>query len=497
VQRPRHAVRDQDDGARERADTLGAVTNTAPAAGPPAARALDAALARARRRLRLRRVVVAGTLWVAAVVVLAAVGGILAAAAPFVGAPEFGREALTAIGAVAAAALAAWTVFLLSRPVAASRAARELDRRLELDDAVASAVAVRELERVTPLGRRVLVEAEEALAAASPRLERAFPLAPTPRAGVWLLRATALAALLWCLALVAASLPELSGTPNAGRPGIDDVVGGGDLVPLGAESPDEEGERPEPPGKPPEAEPDEPQKPEEEPEPEPEPDAPREPPIRARVRTSKAEYASHEPVLAVVSAVPTIELKGDATYDVRIVLDKNECDTGLALDVSPSRPEPTARALSLGELPPPMPKLQPGEHELKAVLVPRGGGKPIETETVREGQPPKPPPPKPPPKQQGGEKDPPPGEPPLPPPELDKKVVMPLFREGERVEKKGAVLVLDPSGGPSRPPRKRPLGEALPGAKQRAEQAVDRARLDEEDRELVRRYFEGLERRLR
>ena len=86
-----------------------------------------------------------------------------------------------------------------------------------------------------------------------------------------------------------------------------------------------------------------------------------------------------------------------------------------------------------------------------------------------------------------------PGPPPPPPASLEKKVVVPLFGEGETVHKKGLVLVLDPGGGTDALPTRRPIDEALERAKRRAEEAVDRAGVRAEDRDLVRRYFELLE----
>ena len=54
------------------------------------------------------------------------------------------------------------------------------------------------------------------------------------------------------------------------------------------------------------------------------------------------------------------------------------------------------------------------------------------------------------------------------------------------------MLVLDSGGGDRRPPVPRPLGEVLPDARRRAEDAVDRAGVRARDRDLVRRYFERL-----
>jgi hypothetical protein len=69
---------------------------------------------------------------------------------------------------------------------------------------------------------------------------------------------------------------------------------------------------------------------------------------------------------------------------------------------------------------------------------------------------------------------------------------MPLFREGETVKKEGFALVPDPRAPAGSPPRRVPLSEAADGLDPRPEAAVPVERLDPEDRETVRRYFDLL-----
>jgi len=72
--------------------------------------------------------------------------------------------------------------------------------------------------------------------------------------------------------------------------------------------------------------------------------------------------------------------------------------------------------------------------------------------------------------------------------------VEPLVREGDMVEKLAKVPIEVPGGGA---PQERPLKEAWPELQRRKEAALDRPGLSPAARELVRRYFEELERRAR
>src|SRR5204863_8350064 len=118
-------------------------------------------------------------------------------------------------------------------------------------------------------------------------------------------------------------------------------------------------------------------------------------------------------------------------------------------------------------------KLEPGEHAARARLTTRSTHEEHFSEPVKfRIRPPKnddkdggdkspkqkekPQPQQPQPKSGDPKKEPPPpksdGNPPPPPAVLDKKVVVPLFGEGEEVKKHGLVLVLDPGGGIETPP---------------------------------------------
>jgi hypothetical protein len=248
---------------------------------------------------------------------------------------------------------------------------------------------------------------------------------------------------------------------------------------------------------------------------EPEPKQQPEGDIRVAMRMAKDEYDDKEPVACAVAAAATGDISRPRTFDLRVAVDGVEVDTGVELTVDPARPEGDRTELDLLQVP--GLKLAAGEHVARAKLTTRTSHEEHASEPVKftirppkdddknDGNAPPKPKPKPKPDPQQQPQQPPPPEPekkkdepaaqaPVPPPPAtDKHVVTPLFGEGDTVKKHGLVLVLDPGGGTETPPVTRPLGDALPDAKRRAEEAVDRARVSAEDRELVRRYFDLLE----
>jgi hypothetical protein len=100
-------------------------------------------------------------------------------------------------------------------------------------------------------------------------------------------------------------------------------------------------------------------------------------------------------------------------------------------------------------------------------------------------QPPPPPPPGPAPSS-GGE------EPPPAAARMRDEVVTPLVREGDKVEKKKALVAVPDDLAGASPPRAVPLPEALRDFERVLERAVGDERLRPADRELVRRYLEAL-----
>ena len=383
---------------------------------------------------------------------------------------------------------------------------RDLDRRLGLDDRMSSALCLLRGTPTSQLSAYVVSDAESVLARAAPRVDAAFPVKPERRV-TWLVRWLFMAAAVAIVLTIIAQLLTLNG-PLRILPGIS--IGGGDPQPLV------------PPTK------DAPRRSESKPAPAssqtPQPDAgeaKRSPPkrdsakaeVKASIKMSKDEFDSAEPVNAAVTAAATGELAGAKTFDLRVSVDGVECDTGSELTVDPAIPQGDRVEVDL-KLVPGL-KLTPGEHVATARLTDRTTHEehtsaPVkfriapppddknDAENKDKGAAPPPPKPKPEPEARAGAPKPndvepsPPGAPPPPPPATQKHVVVPLFGDGETVKKKGLVLVLDPSGGNETPPERRAVGDALPAAKRRAEEAVDRAKLSDADRDLVRRYFDLL-----
>lgn len=455
---------------------------------------IERLLARERSRRRdtaLRRALLATTLAIV-IVALWRVGDRVYARQPM--------PAMYAAGLVAATFLAGVAV-TLRRAFGGdeSSMARELDRRLGLSDRATSALAVVRGGTNSRLAQYMVNDAETALGVAAARIDIHFPAAAARRRFLTVRRLAVIAAVAIVLALfaelltVGGPLRWLPGTsPDATKDPADDAPpdetrpGGG---PGGHEKPD----RPTPP---------KPDDPKEEPKP-----ATPEGDVRVTLKMAKDEYGPDEPVASAVSAAATGPRSGAKSFDVRIAVDDEEIDAGVGIDVDQAG---SSVGIDLAKIP--GLHLGPGEHTARARLTTRTDREEHVSPPVKfkirdkggqsgddqNGQKPKPQEPQPQPQEQKPPPKPEPkegpaGAPPPPPVALDRKVVMPLFGEGDLVKKKGPVLVLDPGGGSEAPPERKPVGDALPEAKKRAESAVDQARLSEADRALVRRYFELLE----
>jgi hypothetical protein len=424
-----------------------------------------------------------------------------------------GREPFPVAWSLALIALTALVGVAFAVRAATSRSelgmARELDGRLGLEDRATAALAIVRGGATSRLAAFVVGDAEKALAVAAPRIDAAFPSKPAKRVTAFT-RGTARVALVLAALAVLAELLAVGG-PLRFLPGISH--GGGEtssIVPPTKDAPRRDGrgdERRDDPAAAPDAEKPPPK----------EETKPPTPPgdVRVAMKLPKEEFDADEPVKATVSAAATGELSGARSFDVRVSVDGVEVDTGVELTVDPARPQGARAEIDLRRVP--GLKIAGGEHVARARLTTRttheehesapvkfrvrskkkdddkkekdpGGDAPKKQPRPNEPKPdPKPSAPKEQPDQPSA------GAPPPPPPALEKKVVVPLFDEGQEVKKRGIVLVLDPGGGVEAPPKERPLGDALPDAKRRAESAVDRAGVREEDRELVRRYFELLE----
>jgi hypothetical protein len=392
--------------------------------------------------------------------------------------------------------------------------AREVDRRLGLDDRASAALTIVRGGATSRLAAFVVGDAESALRTAAPRIDAAFPSRPAKRV-------TAFARGLAKVALVLAGLAVLAelltvGGPLRWLPGISKDGGEPSAdVPPTKDAPHRDGKEPEKPR--------DPDKPPPKPDAAPTPQTPKHPTpeghVLVAIKPTKEEYEAEEPVNVAVSATATGEIAGTRTFDLRVSVDGVDVDAGVEMNVDPSRPEGDHEDVDLRKVP--GLKIDAGEHVARARLTTRTTHEEYESAPAKFRVKPKPqddkkkddddnkggapkPKPKPQPQQPKPEQkseDPskkegrPPTEAPPPPPPaaMDKKVVVPLFGEGEEVKKRGLVLVLDPGGGLETPPKERPLDEALPDARRRAESAVDRAGVRPEDRELVRRYFELLE----
>ena len=385
----------------------------------------------------------------------------------------------------------------------AATMARELDTRLALSDRASSALAIVRGGSDSRLAPFVLRDAETAIESAGARIDVHFPAA-TKRRGILTVRRQAIIA---AVAIALAILAELLtiGGPLSWLPGSKS-----DATRDPTEEPAEDEPRPgggkegdkgapRPATKP------------ENPDEKPKPAAPTGE-LSVTMLMAKDEFGPDEPVAAKVSATATGPLAGATGFDVRISVDDEEIDAGVRIDVDPARPGGASVDLDLAKIP--GLRLPPGEHTARARLTTRIDREEHVSPPVKfrirdrdDGKgdqqggkkPPHKPEPQPQPQQpqddpQKPEQKDPQGAPPPPPPvALERKIAVPLFGEGDLVKKRGPVLVLDPGGGTEAQPERRPIGDALPEAKRRAETAIDQARLSEADRALVRRYFELLE----
>jgi hypothetical protein len=473
---------------------------------------LDATLRRlGRRELRRRRDAtltrtVAATLVAAAIVAAWRIGDRIAGIEPM---PVKGGIALVVLVLVAGLVATAIASVRRSR----QDLARDIDRRLGLDDRVASALAVASGRVSSRLAALVVEDAESMLETHAAHVDAAFPGRADDFATRFPRRLAKFAAAV-ILAAIAAELLTFDGPIRIlpGRPS-DEGAPEPETPPTEAAPEKHGGEtrpRDEPAKSPGKTE----ERPKDEPEPAPAGD------VHVAIRMSKDEYGPKEPVTATVSAGATGELRGASEFDVRVSVDGREADTGADLRVDPSRPEGDRVEIDLRKVP--GLRLPAGEHVAVARLTTRTTheehvSEPVKFRTLPDDpkddpnkdkndkspkpQPKEPPPPEkkpPPPEPRPGDpskkdRQPNPPPPPLPPVATQKQVVVPLFREGEQVKKHGLFLVLDPGGGDEGAPEKKPLGEALPDAARRAEAAVDRAGVRDEDRDLVRRYFELLD----
>jgi hypothetical protein len=420
------------------------------------------------------------------------------------------------LGGLLVACAVAWT-----RGVSRAALARDVDRRLGLADRTASAVAIARGEVTSPLAERVLADTSASLDAAGKELDQAFPARPR-RAVLQLLRAASVLVAIW-VALVL--LSRVVGSGGGGR-SVPFVPGPAEIPTESATEPGTADPLPDEPERGPEDPPaqseTEPPQSAENPEPEaPEPPpVPAGPPATAELVLSADVFDRGDDVLALGVAKPGAGLESPAGFLLSVEIDGQVFGTGEAVALDPGNEKGALTPLRPGRLPGAAEALRPGEHEAVLLLEPEGGGAVVRSEPQRfrvrgddekggdgaqpppqpqpEPQPEQPPPPQPEPAgadEPGGDEEP-PDE--APPPELpeqtERKVVVPLFGEGEEVQKVGPRLVLVPGGGPESEPEQVPMEQALDEARRRAEAAVDRAGVRAADRELVRRYFERLRR---
>lgn len=516
---------------------------------------LAVALGRATWRIRMFRAGRA-VLTTALVVLSAGAAVILFQfAAPWVGIEPLPFAPLAAVVLLLLVCGGAATAFGALRRVDQGDVARELDRRLGLGDRAATALAIAEGRITSPLAGHALADAERTLGVALPGLTDAFPARPGIVVLRRLRRLALVTLVLLAGAWLANELPGLPapGLGLLGRghgkdaplpaPGEDaDTSSTGEVGP-----PKDEGHEPQPAEqgpRDPEARGEEATEPEPAP-----PEEARGPGAQASVTPQYERFRGDEPVIVMVTGTPTVDLAGPTTYRVELELDGKPLDPGRTLSLSPEETSGAATAVDLRLLADGATLLRPGRHTVSARLSARDGGgvatsapasfqvlgpqdgddksgsdaegggggaggpgdtpPPPDTAPPPPGEPPPPPPDTaPPPPPAGGQDGPEPHEPPpstdggdeesAPPPTPDFKVafedklVVPLFGPGEEVTKKGPVLVLVPGGraGSREPPR--PLRDVLAAARRRAEEAVDRAGARDEDKDLVRRYFERL-----
>ncbi len=492
-------------------------------------RALDACV----RRVRRRRMAVAAT---TAGVSLAAIGAAAAAwgtLGPFIGLGAPGPRASVVLRVAALALAVGLVVRSATRGVSRAHVARTVDDQLGLADRIAAATAVLAGAAAGGLGDRVVADAAERLSARDGELASAFPARP-PRYVGWMARG---ALVLICVWLGLVGLSHLVPAGDRGLP-VAGVVGELPLPGGGEDSAERDAEPETDPDAAPESVPDEvPDAPAGMDDPEPEPDdepVSTDPLATVSLTLSARDIGPREDVLAIVKGEPAPGLTARRELQVRIELDGEPIETDESVVLSPADASGDHAIVRLRTLADAVPLLTPGEHEVVAVLTPAdgrgpearsapqrfrvraegegggaggeqtGGGTPPPTPNTPPPTPPEPQP-EPQPEAQpeagpeptagGGGEDPPPEADPLELPETTQlAVVVPLFGEGDEVEKTGKRLVLEPGGGPAEKPRSVPLVEALPEARRRAEGAVDRANVRAVDRALVRRYFERLRR---
>jgi hypothetical protein len=226
------------------------------------------------------------------------------------------------------------------------------------------------------------------------------------------------------------------------------------------------------------------------------PDAPDR--ILVRIVPAKSAYRPQEPVLVFVTGDPGEPMRGEHEVEVHVLVDQVVADLGETMRVRPGENGGAVLATDLRLDPDAGAALTPGKHVLRAVL--REGdalhvSEPVEIEI--EGPPsggggagsdPEPPP-------AGAQQEDPAaggGTPPPPEVEAQPRFVVPLFREGETVKKRGFALVPDPEAPPGTPPRRVGLAEAAREMARRPESAVPSERLAPEDRRTVSRYFDLL-----
>ncbi len=208
-------------------------------------------------------------------------------------------------------------------------------------------------------------------------------------------------------------------------------------------------------------------------------------PLRLALVGERAAYPPGVPVPVQVVLESLAPPVGEIDLPVTIAIDGGEGQaTGRRLFLAAGAPGIDFAALDLRAF---LAQAEPGDHEAVA----RAGALASNVYRFRieppdtPGDPP-PSPPEPPENPGGGGAS---------PPQVRRpEFVEPLVREGEMVEKLAKVPIEVPGGGA---PQERTLQEAWPELQRRREAALNRPGLSPAARELVRRYFEQLERRVR
>jgi hypothetical protein len=204
-----------------------------------------------------------------------------------------------------------------------------------------------------------------------------------------------------------------------------------------------------------------------------------------RLEGEKKRFAAGQPVPVEVVAEAPGAPAVDLDLSLRIVLDDApEIDTGRRLFLPAGAPGRDGATLDLRAL---AGKLAPGEHTAVAragdatsnvyrfTIEPPADG-PSSLPPPPEDPPTRPPAPEPQPA--GGGKD-----------KVRPRYVEPLVQDGPQVQKRAKVPIEVPEGGA---PSDRPLHEAWPDLKKRAEEALRRPGLSPSSKKLVREYFERL-----